>query len=114
MAGGSGPLIADVAGAVTTQGFGPRLRAERERRKIPLAAISANTKISVALLEGLERDDVSRWPSGIFRRSFVRDYAHAVGLDADATLREFLDLFPDPIEAPPPAEEPAGVPTASP
>jgi len=86
---------------VTTLSFGLRLRAERERRKISLAAISANTKISVALLEALERGDVSRWPSGIFRRSFVRDYAHAVGLDADATLREFLELFPDSIESAP-------------
>lgn len=78
------------------ESFGARLRSERERRRITLELIAANTKIGLGLLKGLERDDVSRWPSGIFRRSFVRGYAEAIGLDADATLREFLERFPDP------------------
>ncbi len=76
--------------------FGARLRHERERRRIPLRSIAERTKISVGLLEGLERDDVSRWPSGIFRKSFVRAYASAIGLDGDAVLREFVELYPDP------------------
>jgi transcriptional regulator with XRE-family HTH domain len=82
-----------------TAEFGPRLRRERERRKISLASISANTKVSIALFEALERDDVSRWPCGIFRRSFVRSYAEAIGLDGDETVREFLEHFPDPVDA---------------
>ena len=78
--------------------FGSRLRRERERRRIALSSISANTKISVALFEALERDDVSRWPSGIFRRAFIRAYAEAIGLDADVLTREFLERLPDPAE----------------
>ena len=78
------------------ESFGCRLRSERERRHIPLASIAENTKISVSLLTDLERDDVSRWPSGIFRRSFIRAYAGSVGLDEDATALEFLQRFPDP------------------
>src|SRR5262245_48676606 len=77
------------------ESFGRRLRFERERRRISLEAIAANTKISIGLLKGLERDDVSRWPSGIFRRSFIRSYAEAIGLDGDDTVREFLERFPD-------------------
>ena len=76
--------------------FGPRLRQERERRQISLTSIAENTKISRSLLEALERDDVSRWPTGIFRRSFVRSYAQAIGLDADEIVREFHERFPDP------------------
>jgi transcriptional regulator with XRE-family HTH domain len=79
--------------------FGKRLRLERERRRITLDSIAANTKIGLALLKGLERDDVSRWPSGIFRRSFIREYAAAIGLDPDDTAREFLERFPDPAES---------------
>jgi transcriptional regulator with XRE-family HTH domain len=82
-----------------TDEFGPRLRRERERRKISLESISANTKVSISLFEGLERDDVSRWPCGIFRRSFVRSYAEAIGLDGDDVVREFLERFPEPGEA---------------
>ena len=40
--------------------FGTRLRAQRERQRIGLAAIAHSTKINVALFEALERDDVSR------------------------------------------------------
>jgi transcriptional regulator with XRE-family HTH domain len=83
-------------------GFGGRLRLERERRRVTLASIAADTKISLALLEGLERNDVSRWPSGIFRRSFIRAYAQAVGLDADTVAQEFLEQFRDPSEPPKP------------
>jgi transcriptional regulator with XRE-family HTH domain len=81
------------------QTFGPRLRRERERRHISLESIAVNTKISLSLLEALERDDVRRWPSGIFRRSFLRSYAQAIGLDPGEVLREFLERFPDPTEA---------------
>jgi transcriptional regulator with XRE-family HTH domain len=78
------------------QSFGRRLRRERERRKIALPSIAENTKISMSLFADLERDDVSRWPSGIFRKSFIRAYAQAVGLDPDEIAREFVEHFPDP------------------
>jgi transcriptional regulator with XRE-family HTH domain len=82
--------------------FGERLRLERERRRITLDSIAANTKIGLPLLQGLERGNVSRWPSGIFRRSFIRAYAEAIGLVPDEVAREFLERFPDPLELPSP------------
>jgi cytoskeletal protein RodZ len=85
--------------------FGPRLRQERERRQISLSSIAANTKINQSLLEALERDDLSRWPSGIFRRAFLRSYATAIGMNADDLWKEFSERFPDPSAAEPP--EPA-------
>ena len=57
--------------------FGPRLRAERERRGISLDTIASVTKVGAELWDGLERNDFSRWPSGIFARAFIRDYARA-------------------------------------
>ena len=75
--------------------FGPRLRMERERRRITLDSIAANTKIGVGLLKDLEQDNVSRWPSGIYRRSFIKAYAQAIGLDPEDVAREFLERFPD-------------------
>lgn len=74
--------------------FGPRLRAERERRGISLETLAAVTRVSAELWDGLERNDFSRWPSGIFARGFVRDYARAIGLDADELVDEFCRLFP--------------------
>ena len=81
------------------ESLGGRLRYERERRQINLRSIAETTKISVPLLEGLERDDVSRWPSGIFRKSFIRVYAQAIGLDPDPVVREFVERYPDPHDA---------------
>jgi transcriptional regulator with XRE-family HTH domain len=72
-----------------TTSLGVYLRAERERRGLTLRAISETTKVSLPLLEGLEADDITRWPGGIFRRAFVRSYAEAVGLDPDAVFRRF-------------------------
>jgi hypothetical protein len=82
--------------------FGTRLRLHREQQQIPLATIAEQTKIRLPLLEALERDDASRWPRGIFGRSYIRAYARAVGLDPDVTVREFLDCHPEPAESLPP------------
>jgi transcriptional regulator with XRE-family HTH domain len=75
--------------------LGRRLRSERERRLITLESIAANTKINISLLRDLELDDVSRWPTGIFRRAFIRSYADAIGLDADEIANEFFERHPD-------------------
>ena len=83
------------------ESFGARLRYERERRQIALRSIAEQTKIGVPLLEGLERDDASRWPSGIFRRSFIRAYADAIGIDPEPVVREFMERHPDPLESEP-------------
>ncbi|MGE3401701.1 MAG: helix-turn-helix domain-containing protein [Vicinamibacterales bacterium] len=88
--------------------FGARLRAQREERDIPLSQIAYDTKIKLTLLEGLERDDVSCWPQGLFRRAWVRSYARAIGLDPEATVREFVTLYPDPAEQVP-EPEPTGL-----
>jgi hypothetical protein len=80
------------------ESFGVRLRQRRERQQIALVTIAEQTKIKLSLLEELERDDVSHWPTGIFRRAFIRTYAHAIGLDPNEVVREFLQLYPDPAE----------------
>ena len=77
------------------QTFGLTLRTHREQLGITLSDIADNTKISAALLSALERGDLSRWPKGIFRRSFVREYLVAVGLSPEPYLRDFARLFPE-------------------
>jgi len=88
--------------------FGGKLRLARERRGISLRQIAASTKISVAALEALERNDVSKLPGGIFSRAFVRSYAVEVGLDPDETVREFLGRFQG--DAVPEPAAPAAIP----
>jgi transcriptional regulator with XRE-family HTH domain len=77
------------------QTFGLTLRTRRELIGISLQDIAESTKISVTMLSGLERGDVSRWPKGIFRRSFFREYAVALGLSPEPLLSNFIRLFPE-------------------
>ena len=79
------------------------LRAARERRGVSLRQIANATKISVAVLEALERNDISRLPTGIFGRAFVRSYALEVGLDPEETIQDFISQFPDSFTAGHPA-----------
>jgi transcriptional regulator with XRE-family HTH domain len=74
--------------------FGPHLRAARLQRGITLAQIARTTKVSEELWDRLERNDLSRWPGGIFARSYVRAYAVQVGLDPETTVNEFCRCFP--------------------
>jgi transcriptional regulator with XRE-family HTH domain len=79
----------------TTSNFelGPRLRACRERRGITIAAVADSIKIKRSLLDELERNDVSRWPPGIYGRALVREYAKSLGLPADDVVQQFVYLF---------------------
>jgi cytoskeletal protein RodZ len=68
---------------------GSRLRKAREARGLSLHEIAAVTKISIAALEALEKDDYTRLPGGIFGRSFVKAYALQVGLDPEQIVSAF-------------------------
>jgi cytoskeletal protein RodZ len=69
--------------------FSDRLKQARAAKGLSLHDIAATTKISIVVLESLERGDVTRVPGGIFSRAFVRAYAIEVGLDPDKTVAEF-------------------------
>ena len=74
--------------------FGPNLRRIRVQRGISVQDITAATNVSAALWDGLERNDLARWPTGIYARSYVRSYCKAIGVDPEATVDEFCRLFP--------------------
>ena len=77
------------------EAFGPNLRRRRVQRGITLETIAASTKVSADLWSGMERNDFSRWPAGIYARAYVRAYAVEVGVDPDTTVDEFCRLFPN-------------------
>ena len=76
------------------EAFGPNLRRIRVQRGISLERIAAATKVSADLWAGLERSDLSRWPTGIYARAYVRAYAVEIGADPDVTVDTFCRLFP--------------------
>jgi cytoskeleton protein RodZ len=78
-----------------TGDFGAKLREARERKGVSLRQIANVTKISVGMLDALERNDIKRLPGGIFSRAFVRSFASEVGLDPETTIQEFIAQFGD-------------------
>ena len=81
-------------GSRSDSDFGARIRQAREERGISLRQIADTTKISVSVLEALERNDISRLPGGIFSRGFVRSYAVVIGVDPEQAVRDFMAQFP--------------------
>jgi transcriptional regulator with XRE-family HTH domain len=74
--------------------FGPNLRRLRVQRGVSIDRIVAATNVSAALWAGLEQNDFSRWPTGIYARSYVRSYAKMIGVDPESTVDVFCRWFP--------------------
>lgn len=97
---------------VAASSLGTRLRAERECRGLTLEQVSASTKIPVALLEALERDDLSRWPKGFYRRALLRAYVTTLGLQPEPLAGEFAPFLDERASEPLPIAGAAASPRA--
>jgi len=75
--------------------FGPNLRRIRLQRGVSLKQLAEATKVAESLWAGLERNDFSRWPNGIFARAYIREYAKALGVDPEVTVDDFCRWFPN-------------------
>ena len=83
-----GKIVRDIV--VFNMDVGAELREARERRGISLEELARITKIGVATLRALERNQVDHLPGGIFLRGFLRAYARQVELDQEDTVRRYL------------------------
>ena len=90
----AGSVLAAAQCVSEREAFGPNLRRIRIQRGVTLDQIVAATKVNAALWAGLERNDFSSWPAGIYARGFVRDYARAIGVDVESTVDAFCRFFP--------------------
>src|SRR4030095_447755 len=80
--------------------LGEELRHRREQRGISLAEISEATRIGTRFLKGIETDNFSILPGGIFTRSFIRAYAKHVGMDEDEAIALYLQQVAGPSAEP--------------
>lgn len=76
--------------------LGNLLRQERLRKQLNLARIAQETRICVAILEAIEKDQFDCIPGGSYRRHFLRQYACVLGLDGDEVVAEFKKHFEEP------------------
>jgi cytoskeletal protein RodZ len=80
----------------------------REKKGISLEQIADRTKISLRFLRAIEAEEFDKLPGGIFRTSYLRQYAAASGFEESRLLEHYGFLAGEtPVEAPPaPAQRP--------
>jgi transcriptional regulator with XRE-family HTH domain len=76
--------------------IGAALRTARQSQNLSLAAISETTRVRERHLAAIESGQIDQLPSRPFTIGYVRAYAKALGLDADATAARFRTEFPSP------------------
>jgi cytoskeleton protein RodZ len=90
------PPATPVDPAPGTTSAGAMLRAAREAAGLSIDALSQQLKLAPRQVKALEEGDYANLPGRTFVRGFVRNYARAVNLDADAVLA----AIPGAVEAP--------------
>src|SRR6185503_16318584 len=73
---------------------GEKLRQERLRQGLELTLIADKLCIGSRYLKAIESGDWKNLPGGFFTRSFVRQYAQALGLDPVQFDQDLNDVAP--------------------
>jgi len=66
--------------ATTISSLGARLRAGREALGLSAAEAATKLRVSVTLIEAIERDDFDRLGAAVYARGYLTSYARLVGL----------------------------------
>jgi cytoskeleton protein RodZ len=82
-----------------TNDIGGRLRRAREQRGLSLRDAAQRTKLTIHVLQAIERNDFSSLPGGMFRKAYVRTLAVEVGLDPDEIAADYSASFEADVEA---------------
>jgi cytoskeleton protein RodZ len=80
--------------------IGETLRRERLQRNLDVRHIADQLKISSRFLEAIEEDRYDQLPGGVFAKSFVRQYALLMGLNADDLVARLQAILSPPVETP--------------
>ncbi len=67
----------------------PPLAQHRRRTGVTLEQIADTTKISTGFLRAIESEEFHKLPGGIFARSYIRQYASAIGFDEEELLARY-------------------------
>lgn len=72
-------------------GLGDRLKEARNAKGYSLDDLQSITKIQKRYLAGIENEEYGSMPGSFYVRAFIKQYADAVGLDADEMLLLYRD-----------------------
>ena len=72
---------------------GEKLRKIRESRGIDMDTIAEQTKIAHEYLIAIETEDEASFPAPIYLKSFLKQYAVAIGLDPQVVMETYLSKW---------------------
>ena len=67
----------------------PDLAVIREGRGVSLEQIARSTRIGMFYLRAIERGQIDKLPGGIYRRSYIAQYARAIDYSAEDLMEKF-------------------------
>lgn len=74
--------------------LGRKLKEARESKGMSLSDVQESTKIQKRYLEGIEEGSYDIMPGKFYVRAFIKQYAEAVGLNAEELFEEFKSEVP--------------------
>ena len=85
--------------------LGETLRREREKQGLTIKDIENETSIRSLYIEAIEKEDYASLPGAVYTKGFIRNYAKALNLEADALLQEYnseqnIDTPVQPVDQP--------------
>ena len=73
--------------------IGGCLRRARKQRALSLHDVADRTKLSISVVQAIERNDFESLPGGIYRKGYLRSLAEEVGLDPKEVAAEYARVF---------------------
>lgn len=83
-----------------TGNIGGRLKCAREQRGLSLSDTARRTKLSVSVLQAIERNDFASLPGGMYRKAYLRTVAVELGLDPNEIAGSYVAQCEPAIDPP--------------
>lgn len=78
--------------------IGQQFKIARERKGVTQSEAAAGTRIKIAHIDAMERDDFSGMPAPAYAKGFIKIYADYLGLDPRPLLQEFTEKIEEPFQ----------------
>jgi cytoskeleton protein RodZ len=75
---------------MSIQELGKQFKTARQDAGLSLQEVHEQTRISLYVLESLERGDVAKLPHPVYTKGFIRNYAKLLGLDQEKVVQEYM------------------------
>jgi len=79
---------------------GKALKDIRKSQNISLKSIASQTKVSLEYLEAIESENKATFPAPFYFKSFLKQYATAIGLDPELVVKAYIPLQSENPEQP--------------